>query len=162
MAGIKGPAGRRDEARGERIRELRVKRGLTQAELGGDVGVTQRSVYEWERGGPISPGNLAVLCGRLDTAQDFVLAGKDDRPAPRKALDDRLNRLERMTRNLGHDAEAPEGHEVRIQSLEERVSTLEGALGRVVQTLEDLLLHAEQEPPRAPGAGQRRGSNERP
>lgn len=63
----------------ERIRELRLERGLTQEEVGEIIGVKRYSVYSYEKGRacPEMKG-LVALADYFDVSMDY-LAGRTDR-----------------------------------------------------------------------------------
>lgn len=58
----------------ERLKEMRLKRGLTQKELGEKVGVKQNTFTNWENG-KREPNfdNLIKLADALDTSTDYLL-----------------------------------------------------------------------------------------
>ncbi len=58
----------------ERIKELREKNNLTQAELGRRLNVTRSSVNAWEMAVSIpSTEKIAELCNILHTSSDYLL-----------------------------------------------------------------------------------------
>ena len=63
----------------ERIRELRLEKGLTQEELGEIIGVKRYSVYSYEKGRacPEMKG-LVALAEFFDVSMDY-LAGRTDK-----------------------------------------------------------------------------------
>lgn len=63
----------------ERIRELRLERGLTQEEVGEIIGVKRYSVYSYEKGRacPEMKG-LVALADYFDVSMDY-LAGRTDK-----------------------------------------------------------------------------------
>jgi transcriptional regulator with XRE-family HTH domain len=63
---------------GQRIRELREQRGLTQAELAKLLGCAQNTVAEWEKREGRAPGKLLLLkvAALLDVTIDYLL-GKE-------------------------------------------------------------------------------------
>lgn len=63
----------------ERIRELRLERGLTQEEVGEIIGVKRYSVYSYEKGRacPEMKG-LVALAEYFDVSMDY-LAGRTDK-----------------------------------------------------------------------------------
>jgi transcriptional regulator with XRE-family HTH domain len=68
------------ESTGDRIRELRKLRGLTQTELGKLIGVSQRVITYYENeGGSLSPELLARIAGALRVTADQLLGRKKDR-----------------------------------------------------------------------------------
>ena len=61
---------------GNKIRDLRVSRNLTQAELGQIVGVSMQAVSKWERGGLPDIGVLIVLADYFQISLDEMLGRK--------------------------------------------------------------------------------------
>ena len=59
---------------GKRVKELRIKLGLSQQELGNAVGVTKVSICGYENGSRIpNLDNLVKLAHTLETTTDFLL-----------------------------------------------------------------------------------------
>jgi transcriptional regulator with XRE-family HTH domain len=58
---------------GDTIRQRRLAKGLTQAQLGAQLGVSQVAVSEWERD-VTTPSKLKELCTVLDMPHDEILA----------------------------------------------------------------------------------------
>lgn len=59
---------------GRRVKELRIKRGLSQQELGNTIGVTKVSVCGYESGSRIpNLEKLAKLADALETTTDYLL-----------------------------------------------------------------------------------------
>lgn len=58
---------------GNKIRELRMRQGLTQAELGNVVGVSMQAVSKWERGGIPDIGVLLSLADYFQVTMDELL-----------------------------------------------------------------------------------------
>jgi transcriptional regulator with XRE-family HTH domain len=75
------PATNASDTFGARLREFRVAKGWTQADLGEHVGISQRVVayYETEGGTP-APELLVRFADALDVSTDVLLGRK---PAPR-------------------------------------------------------------------------------
>lgn len=153
-----GPAGRRDPDRGARIKRLREQRHQTQADVASAVGCSSRAYWAWEAGGPLSSGNLHLLAQALNTTTDYIVSGIEQRQNGRRALDERLRRLEAAVRLPAGQRETRDG----TGRLDERVSRLEGDVARIVATLEGLLLREDEEPPADLAAERRPGSDERP
>ena len=65
---------------GNIIRDLRVSRNLTQAELGRVVGVSMQAVSKWERGGLPDIGVLIVLADYFHVSLDEMLGRKSTDP----------------------------------------------------------------------------------
>ena len=61
----------------ERLSFLRKAAGLTQEQLGAQVGVTRQAVSKWESG-QVSPdaATVARLCGALNVSADFLVLGR--------------------------------------------------------------------------------------
>lgn len=63
----------------ERIRELRVNAGLTQAQIGEVLGVKQSQYQRWESGKRDYPiGVLVTLAEYFGVSTDYILLGKSD------------------------------------------------------------------------------------
>lgn len=58
---------------GNKIRELRIQRGLTQAELGQKVGVSMQAVSKWERGGTPDIEVLLSIAQYFNVTMDELL-----------------------------------------------------------------------------------------
>lgn len=59
---------------GKRLKELRIKKGLSQQELGSRIGVTKVSICGYENGSRIpSLENLANLAEELNTTSDYLM-----------------------------------------------------------------------------------------
>ena len=68
---------RREETVGDRIRKVRLARGLTQAQLGKRVGLSQRMVTYYEvRGVALAPNLLVKRAHVLDVTVDDLLGHK--------------------------------------------------------------------------------------
>lgn len=65
---------------GARIRQLRKKKKMTQAQIGGLCGVTPQAVTQWERGSSKSPtaANLLIIAAALDANPVWLVTGKGD------------------------------------------------------------------------------------
>lgn len=72
MGRVKKP----DKAVGHRIRAIRRRLGLNQADLGRSLGVTQETVSAWERGAYPNGLFLLEIAGRGDTDVEWILTGK--------------------------------------------------------------------------------------
>ena len=59
---------------GEKVKELRTRKGLSQEELAAMAGVTMRPVRNWETGGkyPRSRDQYAKLAGALDVSEGYL------------------------------------------------------------------------------------------
>lgn len=83
---------------GRRIRELRKRQGMTQAELARDLGVNQSAVSDYEKGVVrIHAALLAALATVLKSSADEIL-GLGKQPGRRGPAPDRrfLRRIERL------------------------------------------------------------------
>lgn len=72
---------KRDEARGQRLKDLRSRRGLTQQQVANDLGVDKSSVSRWEQGDVFPREYLRQLCelyGSDPAYVTFGVAGADD------------------------------------------------------------------------------------
>jgi transcriptional regulator with XRE-family HTH domain len=65
---------------GARIRETRLKHGLTQDDLAEAVGVSRSAVAQWETGraGQLTP-NLSRIASVLGVGVEFLMSGEDKR-----------------------------------------------------------------------------------
>lgn len=64
---------------GERVKELRVQRGLTQQQLADKVNLTYVQIGRYERGGTMPGGDaLKKLADVLGTTTDFLMNGDQD------------------------------------------------------------------------------------
>ncbi len=84
---------------GERIRDSRRARGMTQADLADAVGVSRSAVAQWEtdRAGQVR-GNLVRIAGALGVSVQFLLdgnVGRRDGEAPETATEMAMLRLYR-------------------------------------------------------------------
>lgn len=63
---------------GKRLRESRTAHGVTQAELGADLGISAQQVQKYENGSNrISASKLFEIAGRLGTGIDWFFEGLD-------------------------------------------------------------------------------------
>jgi transcriptional regulator with XRE-family HTH domain len=68
-----------DETVGANLRRFRSLRGLTQGELGEQIGVTYQQVYKYEKGeNPISAAKLLACACILEVPVEQFYAGLDD------------------------------------------------------------------------------------
>jgi transcriptional regulator with XRE-family HTH domain len=88
------------ETLGERIRRHRLSKGLTQAQLGASIGVTQRVVAYYELRGSTPPEVLARIADALDVTTDELLGRKKSGhgAAPKEPARDirRLRHIQRL------------------------------------------------------------------
>ncbi len=109
MAASRKKAVPQSESTGARLRRLRLAKGLTQAELGRRVGLSQRMVAYYEiQGGVPSADLLRGLADALDVSSDVLLGRAASRRAaalPEASL--RLwKRLKRLEELPDHDRKA--------------------------------------------------------
>lgn len=72
---------------GERLKFVRVAKGMNQTEFGELIGCTQRMIGAYERGETeISNELMANVCTKAGTSADFLLLGKDIHTANMKRL----------------------------------------------------------------------------
>lgn len=61
---------------GARIRELRLRLGLSQAALGRALGTKQGTVWSWENGDVKRPGDIVEIARALSTTADWLRYGE--------------------------------------------------------------------------------------
>jgi transcriptional regulator with XRE-family HTH domain len=90
---------------GERLRELRKRQGMSQAELAAELGIKQSAVSDYETGQVrIHAGLLAALAHALHASADELLgltparATRGRSPAPDRRFLRRLERLHQLSR----------------------------------------------------------------
>lgn len=90
---------------GERIRELRKRQGMSQAELAAELGVNQTAVSDYETGAArIHAAMLAALARVLRVSADEILGlsaartARTSSPAPDRRFLRRLERLHQLSR----------------------------------------------------------------
>jgi DNA-binding transcriptional regulator YiaG len=95
-----------DEARAQRIRDLREEHGLKWKELSNYVGVSERSAHQWGATGAISQDNAMKLAQLFrehgaDIEADYIWRGERP-PTPNlmAVLDNGDNQLDRIERKL--------------------------------------------------------------
>lgn len=78
--------------RGDRVKRLREKRAMTQAQLAADTGVAQSYLSEIERGATPSVGSdaLVSVARALDTSVDYIVGLTDDPRSPTRQPLDKL------------------------------------------------------------------------
>ncbi len=63
---------------GERIKELRTDRGISQRELGKAIGVSQKAVDYWERGvNEPKASYITLLANYFEVSADYLLGLED-------------------------------------------------------------------------------------
>jgi transcriptional regulator with XRE-family HTH domain len=92
-----------DEAAiGRRLRDLRKRQGMTQAELAAELGVNQTAVSDYEKGEVrIHAAMLAALAKVLKTSADEILGlqkAKQNGHAPDRRFLRRIEKLHRLSR----------------------------------------------------------------
>jgi transcriptional regulator with XRE-family HTH domain len=82
------------ETVGERIKKLRKKKGLTQAQLAARVNVSPQVISNWERGySGLDHDDVARLADALDESADFILSGKRESSLEKKDTTDELTSI---------------------------------------------------------------------
>lgn len=91
-----------EKAIGVRIRELRKRQGMTQAELAAELGVNQSAVSDYEKGVVrVHAAMLAALCKALKASADELLGlekGKQNGRLPDRRFLRRIERLHQLSR----------------------------------------------------------------
>lgn len=72
---------------GERVKQLRKQREMTQTQLGEAVGVTYQNIQNLEAGGVNNPRYLTPLAELLGVTVDYLLNGKNEDNPSYKGLD---------------------------------------------------------------------------
>jgi len=102
------PSAPLNKGRGERIRSLRIKAGLSQDKLGQDVGVSRNAVSLWEKGGEITSANLRALADKFGTTIGYIDAGHQNENSPQRTNDN----LTVASQNIGSVGFLPEARGV--------------------------------------------------
>ena len=99
-----------DYARGERLRELRERRRMSQEHVAGEVGVSTKTVWSWEHGGKIKWANaqrIAAFYGMdpeelvtRDLADTPDMLGTLNGNGPALSLEERLDEIDRKLDEL--------------------------------------------------------------
>mgnify|MGYP004452999185 CR=1 FL=1 len=77
----------------DKLRELRLKEGISQYELADKLFVSRSAIAKWENGNGIpSDANLEALCKFFDVSEEWIL-DRDDMKEVVKNLDKRNNKL---------------------------------------------------------------------
>lgn len=72
---------------GDRIRDLRDRRGFKQKELADKIGVSRQVLSNWERDyTPVDADGIASLAKLLEVSTDFILYGKDENISTTKQI----------------------------------------------------------------------------
>ena len=92
------------QAVGARIRECRKAAGLSQAELGRRVGVSQQAVGQWEKGVNLPEGaRLVAVAEALAVSVDELLGQRDLTSARLDGIERRLTLLEALVQDLARE-----------------------------------------------------------
>lgn len=89
---------------GSRLKDLRLRKGLTQEEVAKTLGVTPEAIGMYENGRREPRGDLlSKLAFLLETTTDYLLGRTDDPmpPAGRKASEEPVNPLQKRLIELG-------------------------------------------------------------
>ena len=63
---------------GKMIRDLRIEKDMTQAELGKEIGVSQKAIDYWERGvNEPKAGYIVLLCDYFGVSADYLLGREE-------------------------------------------------------------------------------------
>lgn len=90
-----------EKAVGKRLRELRKRQGMTQAELAAELGVNQTAVSDYEKGAVrIHAGMLGALASILKASADEILGLEKGKhaPAPDRRFLRRIEKLHQLSR----------------------------------------------------------------
>ena len=72
---------------GDRIRDLRDRRGFKQQELAEKIGVSRQVLSNWERDyTPVDADGIGILAKLLEVSTDYILYGKDENISPAKQI----------------------------------------------------------------------------
>jgi len=71
---------------GERLKELRLEYGLSQAKLAKETGLTQSSIFYWEKGLKIPTAQAVVILAKYFGVTTDYLLGLEDWQALRLAI----------------------------------------------------------------------------
>jgi len=64
---------------GQRIKNVRISKGLTIAEFAEKLSVTEQAVYKWQRGDSVPDiYNLKQISVRFDVTTDYLILGRED------------------------------------------------------------------------------------
>ena len=69
-----------DRQRGARIRQLRDGIPMARERFAHELGVTVKTVYNWEQGKEINPENLRAIAKYFDVTVDFIRSGPLETP----------------------------------------------------------------------------------
>lgn len=86
---------------GSRIREYRLKRGLTQGQIAEKLGMTEANFSSYERGKSIPPGDkLKQIAELLDVSTDYLLGQTDDPSIHREEYLPEVRAIQRAAKNM--------------------------------------------------------------
>lgn len=124
----------RDEARGDRIRDLVQNGHWSATHLAREVGVDRTRIYDWMKGGAISSTNASELATALGTSRTYLLSGES--PDPLAAGGDAAVRqlLEKMTEQQARQVEMQADLarlSLAVEGLREDLRSLRAPGGRV-------------------------------
>lgn len=85
-----------DRQRGARIRQLREERSLGREELAPKLGVSVKTLYNWEKGNELNPGNLRSLAKFFNVTVDYIRAGELPTPDLLHAHNGQPDRLDQL------------------------------------------------------------------
>ena len=122
-----------DLERGQRIKELRESRHLTQEAMADKLGVTLRGYQEWEAGGGIKWENVKKLAKQHGVEADFLMNG------PKPETPDLLGASQ-------------------LDRIEKIVTGLADSVGSIEAQLALLVAAQEPQPKRGGGSGRSRAS----
>lgn len=115
-----------DLERGDRIRELREQRHLTQPVVADRVHVTLRAYQEWEAGGGIQWENAKRLAKVLGATPDFIMSG-EPRETPDLSTNGQPSQLDRIEEELAGIKQMLESSDAAAKVLADVVNRLEEA-----------------------------------
>ena len=99
------PLKSRPTAFGQRLAELRQKAGISQAQLGEILGLSQRAIASWEMRETTSlrPDQIILLADTLNISIDFLITGEErnnaKHPGPKGKLAGVFEQAEELSRN---------------------------------------------------------------
>jgi transcriptional regulator with XRE-family HTH domain len=92
---------------GERIKNLRVQAGMTQANLAAKVGLTYVQIGRYEKRGAVPSADvLAKLASALNTTTDFLMHGSAQDKASAQINDNELLSLFRSVEKMSNEDKA--------------------------------------------------------
>ncbi len=87
---------------GQRLTDARLKAGLSQAELGERLGMTQRAIAHWERRRvSLYPEQIETLCSALKISAEELLGFNGtsrDKPGPKSKIRKQAEQVEKLPR----------------------------------------------------------------